>query len=52
MFGDKREEYLDLFESILQDKSLEEYLEEEDITPEECLYLLFISGYLKDPTDG
>lgn len=49
MFGDKKEVYLDLFEEILKDKTLEEYLEEEDITPEECLYLLFINGLIQEP---
>lgn len=51
MFGDLKDKYLDLFEKNLQDKSLEEFLEEEDITPEECLYLLFLNGYIKDPNE-
>ncbi len=50
MFGDRRDIYLDLFEQCLSEgKTLEEYLEEEDITPEECLYLLFINGLIKGP---
>jgi hypothetical protein len=52
VFGDNRDIYLELFEQYLQDKTLEEYLEEEDITPEECLYLLFINGLIKEPNYG
>lgn len=53
MFGDRRDIYLDLFEQCLSEgKTLEEYLEEEDITPEECLYLLFINGLIKEPEGG
>lgn len=49
MFGDDSERFIEKFEELLEDLSLEEFLEEEDLTPAEALYNLFLAGYVKNP---
>ena len=49
MFGDKNEIYIQKFEELLEDVTLEEYLEQEDLSLADSLYLLFINGYIRSP---
>lgn len=49
MFGDNTEEYTERFREILEDMSLEDILEQNDLLPEEALYSLFMNGYIKSP---
>jgi hypothetical protein len=51
MFGDDSERYIERFEEILADTYMEDLLEEEDLTPGEALYYLFLAGHVKDPFD-
>lgn len=51
MFGDDSDNFIEKFEELLQDLPLEDYLEEEDLTPAEALYYLFLAGYVKNPFD-
>lgn len=49
VFGDNTEKYIERFSEVLEDQSLEDILEQNDLLPEEALYYLFISGYVKTP---
>ena len=49
LFGDKNEIYIQKFEELLEDVTLEEYLEQEDLSLADSLYLLFINGYIRSP---
>lgn len=49
MFGDDSEAYKERFEELLQDFSLEDILEQEDLEPSEALYYLFLAGHIRDP---
>lgn len=49
VFGDNSERYIDRFREILEDISIDDILEQNDLLPEEALFLLFQNGYLKNP---
>lgn len=49
MFGDQSEVYTKKFEEELEDFTLEDLLEQEDLEPAQALYLLFTHGYIRDP---
>jgi hypothetical protein len=49
VFGDQDETYIKKFEERLEDFTLEDLLEQEDLEPAQALYLLFTHGYIKDP---
>jgi hypothetical protein len=49
VFGDQDETYTKKFEERLEDFTLEDLLEQEDLEPAQALYLLFIHGYIRDP---
>lgn len=49
MFGDGSERFIEKFEELLADASLEDLLEQEDLEPAQALYLLFLAGHVKDP---
>lgn len=51
MFGDSDEAFIERFEALLEDFTLEDLLEQEDITPAEALYNLFLAGHVKNPFD-
>jgi hypothetical protein len=41
--------YISKFEEILQDTSLEDYLEQEDLSLAEALYYLYANGHIRTP---
>lgn len=49
MFGDDSEKFIERFEELLEDFSLVDLLEQEDLQPAEALYYLFLAGHVKDP---
>jgi hypothetical protein len=49
VFGDQDETYIKKFEERLEDFTLEDLLEQEDLEPAEVLYLLFKHGYVRSP---
>lgn len=49
MFGDQDETYTKKFEEKLEDFTLEDLLEQEDLEPAQVLYLLFKHGYVRSP---
>lgn len=49
LFGDMNESYIQKFEELLEDTPIEEYLEQEDLSLADTLYLLFINGYIRSP---
>lgn len=51
MFGDDIDPFVEKFEQLLEDATLEDFLEEEDLLPSEALYYLFLAGYVKNPFD-
>jgi hypothetical protein len=51
MFGDDSERYIEGFEALLEDQSIEDLLEQEDLTPAEALYKLFLEGHVRSPFD-
>lgn len=48
MFHDGLDELVEDFENILEDITLEEYLELHDLTPAEALAKLFLGGYIDE----
>lgn len=49
VFGDNEEKYIERFQELLEDISIEDILEQNDLLPEEALFYLFQAGYLKNP---
>lgn len=49
VFGDNEEKYIERFREVLEDVSIEDFLEQNDLLPEEALYHLFINGYIQNP---
>ena len=52
MFGDDSDVFLRAFEDLLEDFTLEEILEMEDLEPAEALYHLFLSGNVRSPFEA
>lgn len=49
VFGDDTEKYTERFAELLEDQSIEDILEQNDLLPEEALYYLFVNGHIKNP---
>ena len=49
MFGDSSEKFIEKFETLLEDDTLEDLLEQEDLLPAEALYFLYLAGHVKSP---
>lgn len=49
MFGDDDERFIEKFEELLEDFSLEDLLEIDDLTPAKALYHLFLAGHVQNP---